>query len=722
MFKVLISCGILLVTMASVFAGEAILVKNDRHAVTFDSKSFRFHFTSVDGKAIAPAHKSSGLLINGQPVVSVAKGTSENEFTVATASGVEAAVAIALVEGLVTVVVTPETDTQNTVCLQLGGMPVAHGLGDAGGWNETFNLVGEKASEFRIVNNGGGNRWASSFVIFPQNQMAGVTLGSDETSVVVGPDAYSMKVSKAGPVKFHYFLGDMPTIYKRYLALKTQAGYPNIKPKFRLFELGWETWASLGWRANATTVQSELSRLLSLGFPIRWAVTGSGFWIEGGTTTNFGQFGEKFPDPESFKKWLHDHNIKWMIGLRTNFVPSGGPFTPESNKRNRNLKGNFYTGNPLSEELVERGYLLKDPKGEPLQVTSPNFPQVPCYLLDGRNREAARWYADQYKLWGVDGIKEDTMMHCNFGIFDGPIGTIANDGALVMARCGSFSAPGTLLRINDTKGAVEMGTRIPINYLQYAACGAPNTYSDTIGFKDNHENVENLRHGWLMACTAGLAIGPFNWETPELVEAFKRMITFHYQIAPTKYDAATKSYLTGYPYTMTPLSIAYPDDKKAATTPSFEWMISDSLLAAPLVKNCRSNKLDVYLPEGVWFDYDTGKKYQGPTTLTDFFMPIDKTPCFVGGAGIVVTRESDAAPLTAKVYPIVRDDTVFTFNHPDGESQSLITIVQRKDDPMVRDITAGRDCTFVMCKESGAVSFTILPGHHYRLSMAPDSL
>ena len=129
----------------------------------------------------------------------------------------------------------------------------------------SISLVRKRGS-LRIVNNGGSNRWASSFVIFPQNRMAGVALGSDETSVIVGPDAYSMKVSKAGPVTFHYLLGDMPTIYKRYLALRTQAGYPNIKPKFRLFELGWETWASLGWRANAATVQEELSRLLSLGF------------------------------------------------------------------------------------------------------------------------------------------------------------------------------------------------------------------------------------------------------------------------------------------------------------------------------------------------------------------------------------------------------------------------------------------------------------------------
>ena len=265
-----------------------------------------------------------------------------------------------------------------------------------------------------------------------------------------------------------------------------------------------------------------------------------------------------------------------------------------------------------------------------------------------------------------------------------------------------------------------MDTRIPINYLQYAACGAPNTYSDTIGFKDNRERVENLRHGWLMSCTAGLAVGPFNWKSQEMVRAFKRMIMFHYEIAPTLYDAAMKSYQTGYPYTMTPLDIAYPEDKAAAETPSFEWMIGESLLAAPLIKNVRSNKLDVYLPEGIWFDYDTGKKYQGPTTLIGFSMPNDKTPCFVGGKGIIVTRTSDDAPLMAKIYPIAKANTVFHFNHPDGEAQSLITISRQKDKPMVRDITDDCEIPVVLCKESGAVSFKILPNHHYLVGISPD--
>ena len=73
-----------------------------------------------------------------------------------------------------------------------------------------------------------------------------------------------------------------------------------------------------------------------------------------------------------------------------------------------------------------------------------------------------------------------------------------------------------------------------------------------------------------------------------------------------------KSYLTGYPATMVPLGIAYPDDPQATEPPNFQWMIGDSLLCAPLLKNHSSGKMDLYLPEGIWFDYDTGEKPHRP--------------------------------------------------------------------------------------------------------------
>ena len=508
----------------------------------------------------------------------------------------------------------------------------------------------------------------------------------------------------------------MSAIYGNYKTLLVENGFPWIKPKFRLFELGWESWAALGYQTRTDTFLDSVKRFQDRGYPVRWAVTGSGFWEEGGTTTDFGQFGKKFSDPEALRRELRQRNVKWMIGLRTNFVLPGGPHIPKTNKRDFNLKGKFFKGNPLSMVGLERDYFLKDLSGELVVKTSPWFPIVPCYLLNGHNPDAVDWYADLYKKWGVDGIKEDTMMNLGrepLDIFNAPVSKLSDEGALVMGRCGSFSSPGTLLRINDTQ-VNDISKRTPINYLHYAASGAPNVYSDTVGFRQMKSYSDKVvRHAWLMALTAGLAVGesPFAWE-PKEQALFKRPFDFHYQLGPYLYDAAVKSYRTGFPTTMTPLGIAYPDDSYAADPAHYQWMVGDSLLCAPLVKNYQSGKMDIYLPEGTWFDYDSGKKYQGPRMLKNFSMPLDKTPCFVGGKGVLVTRSSDDAPLKAHIYPVDLPFDNFTFHHPDGASIS--TLRRRQSGRQgVWNAESGEPVPFAVCPRSGALSFELQPDRIY---------
>lgn len=300
-------------------------------------------------------------------------------------------------------------------------------------------------------------------------------------------------------------------------------------------------------------------------------------------------------------------------------------------------------------------------------------------------------------------------------VFNHPIANIAKDDALVMARCGSFTAPGTLLRINDTSVG-EMSRRIPNNYLQYAASGAPNVYSDTVGFKRMKGYSEQVvRHAWLMALTAGMAIGesPEAWSEKQQA-IFKKPFDFHYRFGPYLYDAAVKAHETGYPHTLAPLGIAYAEDENTHGLAHFQWLAGESLLCTPLVKDYQGGRMDVYLPEGTWFDFDTGAKHVGPKLLEDFAMPVDKTPCFVGGEGILVTRQSDDAPLRARVYPVDRSSQTFTFDHPDGEATSTITF-------------RGEGQEFVVSESGGAVveveahaplasfSFELRPGGHYEV-------
>ncbi len=711
------------ITGCNTLASEKITIiadtKDSEYSVKIDPAGFKFSFLDKQGDQVAPAYAVAGLEIDAQPVnevktVPLTAGT----FQVSTASGQKAKVKVALKNGVAAFTVTPSGDQAHHVSLNLGGMPVAHGLGDTAAWENSFNLVQNETKKHRLFHDGGSKRWMSSFVIFPHNGIAGVHFEEGDKEVTIGPDQYSMTIRKAGSVSFYYFLGDMKTIYTNYLDLRQQLGYPNIKPKFRLFELGWESWDALGYQTSTETVKSMIAKLLEEGYPIRWAVTGSGYWEKNGTTTSFGKFGPKFKDHRGFKAWLNGNDVKWMIGQRTNFVPSGGPYQTKAKTQDANSKTKVYNGNPASDEGLARGYFLKNEQGEVIKKASRYYPQIACYILDGRVSKATEWFVDLYQQWGVDGIKEDTMMvlGSNYDIYNEPSALIAQKGGLVMARCGTFSAPGTLLRINDTNGAASMQKRAPINYMQYAACGAPNVYSDTIGFHGISNVEATMRHGWMMATTAGLAIGkePAKWDRQQKI-MFKKMINFHYQLGPYMYDAAIKSYHEGYPYTLTPISIAYPNDEKAAQAEHYQWLIGESILAAPLLIDYKSGKMNIYLPEGIWFDYDTGKKYTGPTILENFEMPLGKTPCFVGGKGIIVLRDSDEAPLKAKIYPVVKDDSSFTFYYPDESAKSVLSLNTWTGQPQVTDTTTGKKISCSVETETGAVMFEIMPDHDYRV-------
>ena len=702
---------------------EQYVVFGPSYDMRISAENFSFSFWK-NGDRIVPEHARSGIFLSGIPTVSSERtasiGNSERRFLITNARGEQAQVSISLEQNTVSVSILPLQPSNTDISLALGGMANAHGLGDAAAYNESFNIVDNKQDVYVIQNDGAGRRWVSTFAIFPQNEIAGVFFDKSKKTVKIDEDEYLMTVTKQGEATFYFFLGDPKTIYSNYKKVRQEQGYQDVKPKFRLFEVGWESWDALGWNTNQFTVQEILQKFHDNGYPIRWAVTGSGYWVEGGTTTSFGRWGEEFPDASTLKEWMHSRDIYWMIGLRTNFIPEGGPYYPETSERDRNLDVRSFMGNKLTFEAEEKGFLVLTGEGEVMNITSDIFPIVPSNLLNGNAPGAAQWFQRQYSKWEIDGIKEDTMMDIDTltYIYNRPITEIANEGGHVIARNGEFVSPGTLLRINDTT-VDELAGRIPINYMQYAASGFPNVYSDVAGTHNMHNlaNIDkNIRHAWLLSLTSGFSVGTFPDMWPEeKKEIFKGVSRFHFQIAPYMYSEALKGYQSGYPTTLTPLSIAFPDDQSAVDHSNYQWMIGESLMATPLLKNIKAGTMDVYLPEGDWYHCGSGKRYEGPLTLKEFETPLDAPPCFVGGQGIIILREADDLPFKAKVYPVSIRRASFSFYYPDGVAQSLISYRKWDDNAelVVIDQTLGSEIPFEVDTASGSISFDIVPNHAY---------
>ena len=113
------------------------------------------------------------------------------------------------------------------------------------------------------------------------------------------------------------------------------------------------------------------------------------------------------------------------------------------------------------------------------------------------------------------------------------------------------------------------------------------------------------------------------------------------------------------------------------TATRYQYMYGPYMLIAPIYQNTAMDKEgndirnNIYLPEGTWFDYFTGEKYEGGRIINNFYTPLWKLPVFVkGGAIIPMTtpnnnvKEMDKALRMYEIYPQGR--TSFTEYDDDG--------------------------------------------------------
>jgi hypothetical protein len=299
--------------------------------------------------------------------------------------------------------------------------------------------------------------------------------------------------------------------------------------------------------------------------------------------------------------------------------------------------------------------------------------------------------------------------------------------------------PGSILRINDTDYNQGTGDRdrTVINGLAYAASGQANYYPDIVGGRimaDLPTNADKqkylARNAMYAAMSPSMSFGNEPWVMSDasLVDATLKAAQWHAEYQPYIYAAAIASYETGYPYTATPLPIAYPGDAAtydlvSKTAKQYEWLIGRSLLVAPLygADATTATARDVYLPAGEWMDIETGETFTGPTTLAAYPQPFGKIPAFVGGDGVLV-HEVDGA-LEARVFPMAPAGAEYTTVGEDGTTLGSI----RVDTSALADVDgrelvvrdgSGAEVVTTVDAVTGALEFPIVYGGQYVVSDA----
>lgn len=750
-----ISLLLLILFVSCKYDTHEFVLENGTHRFILSRDNTAFQLETRDGEVLLPRHPDGGILLGDEgsndltygqlfSVTAVAhdrlKGTTVNK------NGKELEFEITLGEHCLQIVCQPADKGKLTMELQTGGIggPV-YGLGDHGGYEGRTDLLGY--TNDHLINdrtdryNWNHYRFISSFVIFPAQGIGQVVFDRGSKRVAFGQNGNRMGVNGSEVLRAYYFFGQPEEIYAAYKTAKNEAGYPDKKPKYEFFEIGYEAFGSLGWNTYQSSVEKDIQMYLDKGYPLKWAVVGSGFWkgerrTPGeGSTKAFGIWDEekalsrsdglpnpRYPDVTGFKNFFKEKGIKLLLGSRINF------------KALEEDGGNYYPDNdgPFIPQALERGYFIKDANGEPGKFKV-NFPQGSNYILNTDLPEAVGWFIEQFDRWGADGIKEDMMLQDGVLLNnDGKLNPVNEKlmdlGKMVMVRNTAYGVPGDIMRLEDTKYGFDQD-RTLINALNYAFSGVGNIYPDIVAGKylENPLSEDEKRYFVRNAMMAAvmpvmsLGYGPWHMENQEYENVVKKAVDIHHQLVPYIYSEVLRGYYTGFPYAMTPLPLAFPLDENTyhladSTNRQYSWLIGESLLTAPVFGNdyATAQSRDLYLPEGKWMDWETKEVMEGPALLKAYPNPDDKIPLWIGGKDVTVMREQDS--LVACYFPLnFNGEDPYIFHFPDGNSQSSITTPSQSGERyyLVKEGAPKQALEFDPYLK--AYRFPIQPGQHYEI-------
>lgn len=159
------------------------------------------------------------------------------------------------------------------------------------------------------------------------------------------------------------------------------------------------------------------------------------------------------------------------------------------------------------------------------------------------------------------------------------------------------------------------------------------------------------------------------WVFGDRVERICReYIELRYQLLPYFYTLFWEAATTGAPI-LRPLLYHFPNDHNTYTLYD-QVLLGPSLMAAPIYRPGIEHRA-VYFPQGTWYDWWSGDRYEGPTHILAH-APLERMPLYVRAGAIIpmapVMQYADERPLdqlTLRIWPGTGEWTLY---EDDGHS------------------------------------------------------
>jgi alpha-glucosidase (family GH31 glycosyl hydrolase) len=447
---------------------------------------------------------------------------------------------------------------------------------------------------------------SSTGIWFDTQDLMNVSLGKDTAGVA------GMEVTGSPSFAATFFVEKTPkAVYDDYIGVTGKPAKSDAEP-YQYETPLWNSWAQFYTNVDQPGFLDYVRRLHAAGVP------GHTMSLDDGWMSHYGDFtfNSKFPDPKAMSDEVHRLGYKFGLWV-TLWI---------------NLDADNY------KVAADKGYLLKS-KTDPSRPCTVSWWNGKAGVVDLGNPDARAWYVDQLralqKTYGVDGFKFDTRF---FDETCAPAkGYTANDYVKLGAQLtDEFDQQGVGVRIHWTGSQkygfvtreVDKGTGW--NSLQAAVkqdlaistIGYPFVETDMVGGSlSQAPPAKEVLIRWAQAAaamplvyasTSPIRVYDFvhkKWVDydAETVRLYTAALKLHQRLSPYILKQVKQTLKTGAPI-MQPLFFDYPSDQ-AAYTITDEWLLGDSLLAAPLLSAGTSR--DVHLPPGTWYDVARGKAVKG---------------------------------------------------------------------------------------------------------------
>jgi alpha-glucosidase len=431
-----------------------------------------------------------------------------------------------------------------------------------------------------------------------------------------------------------------------------------------------------------------------------------------------------YPDPSAFTKNLRKQGVKVVVivdpGIKYQ-PPETGVADASTNPELAAQDKSYYVFN----QGLAKDYFLKRKDGKLwIGAVWPGKAVYADFTLDA----AARWWGDLHRAYldhGVAGIWNDMNEPSDFLDQTGKtqMDVVTYDGGANSPYAGNRN----VFALNEARATYEALERLRPNDRPYvitrAAYAGIQRYS-TMWTGDNTATWDAMALSIPMFETLGLSGEPFvgadaggfigrtdaelltRWYEIAFLTPFcrnhaqrdaydhepwrfgtyyedivRKYLKLRYRLLPFLYSTLEEAHRTGVPV-FRPLLLNYQNDTNTLDIDD-EFMIGSDLLAAPILKPGTTGRL-LYLPEGTWFDYWTGRQIAGGRMI-HAAAPLETVPLYVRGGAIVpmgpemnYVGEKSTDPLTFEIYPDAQGNAQASLYEDDGVSPAYRNGAERR--------------------------------------------